>query len=63
MGFLDLAFGAHEALRECRFGKEKGFGDFRSAEAAERSEREGNLSFLIKRRVAAGKDQAQPVVG
>ena len=34
VGFLNLAFGAYQALRERRFGKEKGFGDFRCAESA-----------------------------
>src|SRR5262249_4368425 len=44
---LDLAFGAHQALRERRFGNDEGAGDLRSGEAAEGAQRERHLRLLI----------------
>src|SRR5690348_18064044 len=63
MCFLNFALRANESLRECRFGKQKGFGDFRRGESAECSERQRDLPFAIERGMAAGEDQSQAVVG
>ena len=60
---LNLAFCAHQPLRHSGFREQKRLGDFRRAQSAERTQRQGDLGFPVERRMAAGKDQPQPIVG
>ena len=61
-GLLDLALGAHQALRRRRLGFEEGARDLARAQAAERAQGEGHLRRLGEGRMAAGEDEAQPIV-
>ena len=59
----DLAFRARQALAHgCGF-VEKGAGDLLGREPAERAQCQGNAGFRVEGRVAASKDQLQPLVG
>jgi hypothetical protein len=57
-----LGPGAAEALAHGRLGIEEDSGDLRRGEAAQGAQRQGDPRLLLKRRVAAGEDQAQAVV-
>ena len=61
-GGLDLALGTRETLRHRRFGHQEGSCDLLSRQAAEQSEGERHLRFRGECRVAAGEDEAKPVV-
>src|SRR5437764_491305 len=62
MRLLDLALGPHDALRQSRLWRQKGFGDFRRAETPESPQRQGNLSLPIQGRMTTGEDQAQAII-
>ena len=62
-GVADLALGPDEPLGERRLGDEEGSRDLRCRQAAERPERQGDPTVHRQRRMAAGEDQAQSVVG
>ena len=59
----DLALRADEALRHRRLGDQEGAGDLRRRQAAERAQGERDPRLRRERRVAAGEDQPQAVVG
>ena len=61
-GLLDLALGAYQALRRRRLGLQEGTRDLARAQAAERAQGECHLRRLRDGRMAAGEDQAQPIV-
>ena len=61
-GGLDLALGAHEALRHRRLGDEEGARDLLGRQPAEQAQGERHLRLRGERRVAAGEDEAKPVV-
>jgi hypothetical protein len=54
--------GAHQPARHRRFGNQEGAGDLLGRQAAEQSEGERHLRLRGQGRVAAGEDEAQPVV-
>ena len=58
-----LRLGAHEPLLHRALGHEEGAGDLGGLEPAERAQRQRHAGLGGERRVAAGEDQAQPVVG
>jgi hypothetical protein len=62
-GVPDLAFRADQALRHRRLGNEEGPRDLLSGQPAERSKRERDLGIESERRMAAGEDELQPLVG
>jgi hypothetical protein len=55
---LDLALGAHQALRKRRLGNQKGAGDLGRGESAKSSQRERDLRLHVDSGVATGKDEA-----
>jgi hypothetical protein len=59
---FDLAFRAREALGHRRFGNEEGTGHLAGPQSAEQAQGERHLRFRGERRVAAGEDEAKPVV-
>ena len=59
----DLALGAHYALGHRGLGDEECGGDLGGREARHRAERQRDLRFLRKGRVAAREDQAEAIVG
>ena len=61
-GGLDLALGTRETLRHRRLGDQEGSCDLLGRQAAEQSQGERDLRFRGERRVAAGEDEAKPVV-
>jgi len=61
-GEFDLALGTNESLRHRRFGHQEGSCDLLGRQAAEQSEGERHLRFCGESRVAAGEDEAKPVV-
>ena len=62
-GVADLPLRAHDPLGERRFGDEEGPGDLGRREAAERAQGQGDAGVERERRVAAGEDEPQPIVG
>jgi hypothetical protein len=62
-GGLDLVLGADQPLRHRRLRDEEGAGDLLGGETAERSERESHLGLERERRMTAGEEQLQPLVG
>lgn len=61
-GGLDLAFGADETLRHGRFGHQERPGHLRGGQPAQQPQGERHPDLGGQSRVAAGEDQAQPVV-
>ena len=61
-GFEDLALGAHDALRERRLADDEGAGQLRRVETGDRLQRQRDPRLDRQRRVAAGEQQAEPVV-
>src|SRR5262249_31763142 len=61
-GLDDLAFGAHDALRDRGLRHQKPACDLAGCEAYDRTERQRQLRFAAQRRMAAREDQAEPVV-
>ena len=59
----DLPLRAHQPLRHRRLLDEERLGDLGRREAAERAQRQGHLRVERERRVAAGEDQLEPLVG
>jgi hypothetical protein len=59
----DLSLRAHEPLRHRRVRDEERAGDLLGREPAERAERERDLRLDCERRVAAGEDELEPLVG
>ena len=59
---LDLALGAHQALRHGGFAQQEGLGDLAGGQTAEGVERQSDPRILCDGRVAAGEDQAQSFV-
>jgi hypothetical protein len=59
----DLAFGPHEPLVHGRLGDEERAGDLAGVEPAQRPQCERDLGLGRERRVAAGEDELQPLVG
>ena len=62
-GRADLALRPHEPLRHRRLRDEEGRGDLRCREAADLAQRERDLHVERERRVAAGEDEREPLVG
>jgi hypothetical protein len=62
-GGLDLALGAHESLGHGRLGDQEGAGDLGRGQAAERPQGQRHLRFGVERRMAAGEDELQALVG
>ena len=62
-GVADLALGPDEALGEGRFRDEERPGDLGRRQAAERAQRQRHPRVHRERRMAAGEDEAQAVVG
>ena len=62
-GGLDLALRAHEPLGHRRLGDEEGAGDLVGRQPAERPQRERDLGVERERRMAAGEEQLEPLVG
>ena len=62
-GLADLALRAHEPLRERRLGNEERARDLRRGQARDHAQRQGDADVGRKRRVAAGEDQLQALVG
>ena len=60
---LDLPLGADQALRQRRFGDEERSRDLSGLEPSDSAQRQGDPALDRKRRVAAGEDQAEAVVG
>ena len=61
-GVADLALRPHEPLRHGGLGHEERPRDLGCRQAHERAQRERDLRLERERRVAAGEDEAQPVV-
>jgi hypothetical protein len=59
----DLPLRAHEPLGERRLGDEEGPRDLGRRQAADEAQRQRDLRFRRERRVAAGEDQLEPLVG
>ena len=59
----DLALGAHDALLHGRLAGEKRACHLGSGEPPEQAQGEGHLGLARERRVAAGEEQAQAIVG
>ncbi len=62
-GVPDLSFRPHQALRHRRLRDEEGAGDLGGAEAAQGPQRQRHLGLGPERRVAAGEDELQALVG
>ena len=62
-GVADLALGAHQALGHRRRRHQKRARDLVGLQAAQRAQRQRDLRLERKRRMAAGEDQAQAIVG
>ena len=62
-GLPDLLLRADEALRHRRLGDEERTRDLVRRQAAEHAQREGDLGLDRERRVAAGEDQGEALVG
>ena len=62
-GVPDLALGPDDPLGHGRFGDEERPRDLRRLEPAQQPEGQRDLGGLVERRVAAGEDQPEPVVG
>ena len=62
-GVTDLALGTDQSLGQRRLGDEERPGDLGSRQAAEGAQRQGHARLEGERRVTAGEDQAQPVIG
>ena len=62
-GATDLAFGPDDPLGHGCLGHEERPGDLWRFEPAEQPEGKRDLGGLVQRRMAAGEDQAQPVIG
>ena len=62
-GGLDLVLGADESLRHRRLGHEERTRDLVRRQAAERAQRQRDLRVERERRVAAGEDELEPLVG
>ena len=62
-GGLDLALRADEPLGHGRLGDEEGAGDLVRPQAAQRAQRERDLSVERERRMAAREDELEPLVG
>jgi hypothetical protein len=62
-GVFDLAFGAHQALGHGGQRYQECCGDFAGGQAAQGVQGQRDLLILRQGRVAAGKDQFQPLVG
>ena len=62
-GVADLPLRADEPLRERRLGDEKGARDLGRLEAADEAQRQRDLCLRRERRMAAGEDQLEPLVG
>jgi hypothetical protein len=58
-----LALGAHDALLHRRLGDQEGAGDLRGLQAADEPQGQPHPRLEGERRVAAGEDQRQAVVG
>ena len=63
VGVADLRLGPDQPLRHRRLGGEEGAGDLGRGEAAERAQGQRDARLRPQRRVAAGEDQPQAVVG
>ena len=61
-GFVDLAFGADDALGEGGLGEQEGAGDLGGGEAAEGTQGEADAGFFVERGMAAGEDEAEAIV-
>ncbi len=61
-GVPDLALGAHQPLGDRRLGDEERAGHLRGVEAADGAQRERHLRLAGEGGMAAGEDEAQPVV-
>ena len=55
---LDLAFGAHQPLRQGRLRNEKSARDLAGRKPAEGAQGQGDLGLAVERGMAAGEDQA-----
>jgi hypothetical protein len=62
-GVADLALGAHQPLRHRRLGHRERARDRRGRQPADQPQRQRHLRGGCQRRVAAGEDQPQPIVG
>ena len=62
-GVADLPLRAHETLRERRLRDEERTRDLGRLEAADEAQRQRDLRLRRERRVAAGEDQLEPLVG
>ena len=62
-GGADLALGAHEPLGHRRLGNEERAGHLRRGQPADRLQGQRHLRVDRERRVAAGEDQREPLVG
>ncbi len=62
MRVANFAFGANDALREGWRGNQERPRDLLGFQAANFSQRQGDARVRRERRVAAGKNQSQPVV-
>ncbi len=61
-GFSDLAFRAYQPLRQRRLAHQESAGDLASCQADHDLQREGHPGRHRERWMAAGENQAQPVV-
>ena len=62
-GVADLPLGADEALRDRRLGHQEGAGHGRRLDPADRPQRERDLRLAAQRRMAAGEQQRQAIIG
>ena len=62
-GVADLALRSNQPLSDRCLGDEEGAGDLRRVEATDRAEGERDLRLPRQRWVAAGEEEAQPIVG
>src|SRR5271165_7464856 len=60
---LNLALGPHQPLRQGCLRDEKSARDFAGRESAKRPQGQRNLRLAIERRVTAGENETQPVIG
>ena len=59
---LDLAFGAHQPLRQGRLRNEKGARDLTRRKPAQGAQGQGDLGLAVEGGMAAGEDQPQPII-
>ena len=59
----DLVLRAHQPLRHGRLGEQQRAGDLGHGQAADQPQRQRDLGLERQRRVAAGEDEAEPLVG